>query len=71
MGDCGGGTLSREGLPGFGSASWQRPRTPESGLPGFRSDLMDKIGHLATKSKLPLIIRKLKTEELTENLPVH
>lgn len=36
---CGGGTLSRVGLPGFGSASLQRPEIPGSGLPGFQSDL--------------------------------
>lgn len=35
----GGGTLSKEGLLGFGSTSLQTPEIPGSGLPGFQSDL--------------------------------
>lgn len=46
-GVCDGGTLSREGLPGFGSTSLQRPEILGSGQPGFQSDLnnmhMDKV----------------------------
>lgn len=38
-GVCDGGTLSREGLPGFGSTSLQRPEILGSGQPGFQSDL--------------------------------
>lgn len=43
-GVCGGGTLSKEGLPGFGSTFLRRPKIPGSGLPGFQSDLKNHIG---------------------------
>lgn len=58
-GVCGGGTLSREGLPGFGSTSWQRPEIPGSDLPGFQSDLNNNSGHFmltaSTVNVIPLL----------------
>lgn len=44
-GVCGDGTLSRGGLPAFGSASLQKPKILRSDLPGFQSDLDINIRH--------------------------
>lgn len=59
-GVCGDGTLSREGLPGFGSTSLQRPEIPGSDQPGFQSDLnnmhIDEFGLFHSNMTIRFVI---------------